>query len=112
MADQDSVRQTMQEKLDANPDAAFLITIDDLAGDATDGGMSMYANHEDEETEDLARRMLAFDSAVKLAEYFPNEAKDGATRVAGGSFSPNGVYKNPRQQWRSKNADDDTGGDA
>lgn len=100
------IAETMVEQLEKDPDAAVLVTIDDLDEDA-DPTLSLYARHD--EREKLARRLLALRTGVMVGKHFPNETAAGAVSMVGGSVSYNGAYRDPEIDWKKHhdNEEDD-----
>lgn len=103
-----TILNTMREVLEEEPDAALLVTIDDLDEEAGTS-LSLYAEAEDEETEELGRRLIAQEGTAHLAKLFPNEAKYGAVSVAGGQFhaSGSGGFIPARRAWERHLEDED-----
>ena len=93
------INETMIEKLEEEPDAAVLVTIDELNGDDNLGTISLFAD--EDERDDLARRVLAARAAALLAKHFPNETKYGTVNTAGGRASYNGVFRDPEADWEA-----------
>lgn len=91
------ITETMMEKLENEPDAAVLVTIDELDGEES-ANISLFADHE---RDDIARRVLACRAAAMLAKHFPNETQHGAAQVAGGRVSYNGPFRDPEADWRA-----------
>jgi len=90
------VATTMIEKLEENPDAAVLVTIDELDGEQS-ACVSFYADHDERPV--LARRVLAGRAAAMLGKHFPNQAKDGVAKMAGGTVSFDGVFRDQEIDW-------------
>lgn len=98
------IAESMVESLQEDPDAAVLVTIPELDEDA-DAEISLFADHEDDEAERLARRLVAHKAGGHLAQHFPDETQHGAVKIAGGQWAASGAYMDPAILWERRHED-------
>lgn len=100
-----SVLDTMRERLEEEPDAAILLTLNDIenmeSGEQPEPAFSLHADTED----DLVYRYLALIGAKFIGKHYPNEAKAGAAKMAGGSVSFSGAFVDPETELRRRQPD-------
>ena len=106
----DSVLDSMQEELDKKPDAAVLLTLNDIealeSGKYPEPSFSLFANASGEEgEEEFARRFTALVCGKFLGKHFPNEAKAGVAKTAGGSVTYDGTFVDPETELRRRKPD-------
>lgn len=106
MTNEGSVLDSMREALEEEPDAAVLLTLNDIerleSGDYPEPSFSLFADAGGEEEEQFARRFLALACAKFLGKHFPNEAKAGVAKSAGGSVSFSGTFVDPETELRRR----------
>ncbi|WP_435552728.1 hypothetical protein [Natrinema sp. CGMCC1.2065] len=100
--------EDMIEILEAAPDGAALVAVDDL----TDPNPQLHTRLYGPDSEDnVLRRYVAHMTARCLGEHYPYEFKHGAIIASGGQWSPPGAgYTNPVREFERRF--EDNGGDS
>lgn len=107
------VLETMREALEEEPDAAILLTLNDLDamadGDRPEPGFSLYAGFSDDPEEFSFERRYAAQIAAKfLGKHFPNEAKAGVHKAAGGSVTFSDSFVDPEIELKRRQPEEAT----